>query len=193
VVQAALAVTVLLAFSRAILGFALAVAIRGATTPARRRLAWGLAGVLVVAMVALTLVNLTFTPARPWAPEVLPGPSPRHEATITSLETLARHPLLGSGPGSSPGWRGEIPFDAHLTPLNIAATLGLPALLGAVLVIVALWRARGRPTDRALWGMMAGLALDGMAQDIEDFRHVWVALGLVDAEREEATPGPTDA
>ena len=78
-------------------------------------------------------------------------------------------------------------FDAHLTPLNIAATLGLPALLGFLLVPIALWRARRRPTDRALWGMLAGLALDGLGQDVEDFRHVFVAFGLVDAERDEPT------
>jgi len=31
--------------------------------------------------------------------------------------------------------------------------------------------------------MLAGLALDGLGQDIEDFRHVWIALGLADAAR----------
>ncbi|MEE8218827.1 MAG: O-antigen ligase family protein [Vicinamibacteria bacterium] len=185
--QAALTVTILLTFSRAILGFALAAAIRGATTPARRRWAWGLAAVLVVVMIGLTVVNVTFTPARPWEPQVLPGPSPRLEAVTTSLDTLAGHPLLGTGPGSSPGWKGDLLFDAHLTPLNIAATLGLPALLGFLLVPVALWRARRRPVDRALWGMLAGLALDGLGQDAEDFRHLWVAFGLADAERDETT------
>jgi hypothetical protein len=107
----------------------------------------------------------------------------------TSSETLGEDPLFGSGPGSSPGRVDELAFDAHLTPLNIAATLGLPALLGFLLVPFALWRARRRPTDRALWGMLAGLGLDGLGQDIEDFRHVWVAFGLAGAERDET---PTD-
>jgi hypothetical protein len=185
VAQAALTVTILLTFSRAILGFALAAAIRSATTPTRRRWTWGLAAALVVMMVGLTLVNVTFTPARPWEPQVLDGPSARLGAVTTSLDTLVARPFLGTGPGSSPGWRGSQLFDAHLTPLNIAATLGLPALLGFLLIPVALWRARRRPTDRALWGMLAGLALDGLGQDVEDFRHVFVALGLVDAERDE--------
>ena len=185
VVQAALTVTILLTFSRAILGFALAAAIREATTPARRRAVWALAGVLVVAMMSLTVVNVTFRTDRPWQPQVLPGPSPRLEAVTSSLDTLTSHPLFGTGPGSSPGWsRGSV-FDAHLTPLNIAATLGLPALLGFLLVPFALWRARRRPTDRALWGMLAGLGLDSLGQDIEDFRHVWVALGLAAADRDE--------
>ena len=171
-------------YKRQILAFALAAAIRGAGTAPRRWLVKALAAVLVVAMVALTVVHVTFSPARPWAPQVRSGPSPRMEATATSLETLGLHPLLGTGPGSTPGRRGDEAFDAHLTPLNVAATLGLPALLGLLLVPVALWRARRRPTDRALWGVLAGLALDGLAQDVEDFRHLWVALGLADADRE---------
>jgi hypothetical protein len=186
VVQAALTVTVLLTFSRAILGFALAAAIRGASTPLRRKAVAALAVALVLAIAGLTLVNVTFTPARPWRLHVLPWPSVRLEATRTSLDTLAAYPVFGIGPGASPGRRGALPFDAHLTPLNVAATLGLPALVGFLLVPVALWRARRRPTERAIWGLLAGLALDGLAQDVEDFRHVWVAFGLADAEREDA-------
>jgi hypothetical protein len=184
-VRVALAVTVLLTTSRAILAFALAAAVRGATTPARRRFAGALAAVLVVVMLGLTVTNVTFSPLRPWELRVLPGPSPRLEAATTSLQTLAAHPLLGTGPGTSPGRRGNQPFDAHLTPLNVAATLGLPALLGLAFALFALWRARSRPTDLATWGMLAGLGLDGLGQDVEDFRHVWVALGLADAGRRD--------
>jgi hypothetical protein len=61
--------------------------------------------------------------------------------------------------------------------------MGLPALAGLVLLVAALWRARARPTDLATWGMLAGLSLDGLGQDVEDFRHVWVALGLADVSR----------
>jgi hypothetical protein len=190
-VQAALTVTVLLTLSRAIFGFTLAAAIREATTPARRRAVWVLAGVLVVAMVSLTVVNVTFRTDRPWQPQVLPDPSSRLEAATTSLDTLTTHPLLGTGPGSSPGKVGPLDFDAHLTPLNVAATLGLPALLGFLLIPVALWRARRRPTDRALWGMLAGLGLDALGQDVEDFRHLWIAFGLAAADRDETTPDPS--
>jgi len=66
----------------------------------------------------------------------------------------------------------------------VAATLGLPALAGLALAVWALWRARARPTDLATWGMLAGLGLDGLGQDVEDFRHVWVALGLADDGRD---------
>jgi hypothetical protein len=184
--RVALALTVLLTTSRAILGFGLAAAIRWATTPSRRRFAAALALVLVVVMAGLTVVNLTFSPLTPWDVHILPGPSPRLEAATTSFRTFLAHPVFGTGPGTSPGRRQQMPFDAHLTPLNVAATLGLPALLGLALVVLPLWRARSRPTDLATWGMLAGIGLDGLGQDIEDFRHVWIALGLADASRRDA-------
>ena len=183
VAQAALAVAVVLTTSRAILAFVLAAVFRRATTPPRRRAAWALAAALVAAMIALTLFNLTLYPLRPWDVRMLPGPSPRLEAAVTAFQTLLARPLFGAGPGTSPGLRGLLPFDAHFTPLNVAATLGLPALVGLALVVFALWRGRARPTDLATWGMLAGLGLDGLGQDVEDFRHVWVALGLADASR----------
>ncbi len=183
--QAALALTVVLTTSRALLGFLLAAAIRHASTPARRRLVAALALLLVAAMAALSIYNLALDPARPWEARLDPNPSARSLAARSSFDTLLRHPLFGSGPGSSPGFRGYEAFDAHLTPLNIAATLGLPALVGFLLTLAALWRARRRPTDAATWGMLAGLGLDGLGQDVEDFRHVWVALGIADAGRRE--------
>jgi hypothetical protein len=164
------------------------MAIRHATTPARRRFAWGLGAVLVLAMIGFTVVNLTFQPLRPWELQVRPGPSVRLQSATTSLETLAAHPVVGSGLGSSPGRRGSLAFDAHLTPLNVAATLGLPALAGLAFAVLCLWRARARPTDLATWGMLAGMALDGLGQDVEDFRHVWIALGLADAGRRDREP-----
>jgi hypothetical protein len=182
-VTLALAVTVVLTTARAILAFGLAAAIRHATTPARRRFAWGLGATLVVAMVALTVVNLTFQPLRPWELQLRPGRSVRLQSALTSSETLAAHPFFGSGLGSSPGRRGSLAFDAHFTPLNVAATLGLPALAGLGFAVFCLWRARARPTDLAIWGMLAGIGLDGLGQDVEDFRHVWIALGLADADR----------
>ncbi len=185
--QVALALTVVLTTSRAVLGFLLALAIRHATTPTRRRLTGALAVVLVVAMAALSTTNPVLNPLRFWEARLSPDPSARALAAATSLETLGRHPLFGTGPGSSPGFRRFEPFDAHLTPLNVAATLGLPALAGLLLAVLALWRARRRPTDAATWGMLAGLGLDGLGQDVEDFRHVWVALGLADAGRRGRT------
>lgn len=184
-VQVALAVTVLLTVSRAILAFALSAALRHASTTGRRRLAALLALATVLTFPALTLWNVQLDTSRPWAIGVAEQSSPRLQAARTSLEALARHPLFGLGPGSSVGSHAGHAMDAHLTPLNVAATLGLPALLALVLLVAALWRARARPTDRTTWGLLAGLGVDGLAQDVEDFRHVWIALGLADAGRQD--------
>jgi hypothetical protein len=185
--QAALAVTVVLTFSRAIFAFVLAAAIRAAATPAARRATRLLAAAAALAIATFTILHLTLDPVRPWTLELRAGPSPRLASVSTSLDTLLAHPLVGTGPGSSPGFRWPFEVDAHLTPVNVAATLGLPALAGLLLTVIALWRARARPTDRATWGMLAALGLDGLGQDVEDFRHVWVALGLADAGRADAT------
>ncbi len=184
----ALVVAVLLTFSRAILGFGLATLIRRASTPGRRRLAAAYAATSLGVVVALSAVHLSLDPARPLDARLLDHASPRSQAFVTAWAALRAHPWLGAGPGSSPGVMDGLPFDAHCTPLNVAATLGLLAFAGFALVPLALWRARGRPTDRATWGMLAGLALDGLAQDVEDFRHLWIAFGLADAGRANLKP-----
>ena len=107
------------------------------------------------------------------------------QAASTAIAALVRHPLFGTGLGTSPGQYRGVPFDAHCTPVNIAATLGLPALIAFSFIIASLWRRRTRPTDLAAWGGMAGLALDGLAQDVEDFRHVWVMIGLCGVRHEQ--------
>ncbi|MGH9938924.1 MAG: hypothetical protein ACREAM_22005, partial [Blastocatellia bacterium] len=38
-----------------------------------------------------------------------------------------------------------------------------------------------RPSDLAIWGGLAGLGLDALAQDVEDFHHLWVMIGLASA------------
>ena len=185
---AALAITVLLTFSRGVLGFVLALLISKAHTLGRRRLAglWAAASACVV--LVLTIWNLSINPARPFEARFESSDSSRHEAAASSLTTLVQHPVLGMGLGTHPAeYRGR-PFDSHCTPLNIAATLGLPALMSIAFLITALWRWRARPTELAIWGGLAGLALDGLAQDIEDFRHVWVMLGLAGA-----SVGPKDS
>jgi hypothetical protein len=178
---AALFITVCLTFSRGILGFALAAVIRGANTPFRRRVAAVCAVVCVGIMISLTVWSPSINPAHPLDLSFQSIDSSRYQAATSSLATLLRHPLFGSGLGTSPGEYHGAPFDSHLTPLNIAATLGLPALISFVFLITLLWQRRLRPTDLCVWGGLAGLALDGLAQDIEDFRHLWVMIGLAGA------------
>jgi hypothetical protein len=67
----------------------------------------------------------------------------------------------------------------------VAATLGIPAVGLLTLLVVVLWRGRRRPTPKATWSGLAGLGIDGLGQDIEHFRHLWVLLGIADAERRD--------
>jgi len=180
---AALLITVCLTFSRGIFGFALAAVIRGANTTFRRRVAAAFAVVCVGIVISLTVWNPSINPAHPLDLSFQSVDSSRYQAATSSLTTLLHHPLFGSGLGTSPGLYRGAPFDSHLTPLNIAATLGLPALISFVFQITIAWRRRLLPTDLCIWGGLAGLALDGLAQDIEDFRHLWVAIGLSGATR----------
>ena len=179
---AALWLTVLLTFSRGILAFGLAAAIRGANTHFRRVLASAFAAFCVVVIAALSVWNLEFDPSSPRTARFnIFTATSRWSALTSSFLTQVANPVSGSGPDTHPGRYLGIPFDAHLTPLNIAATLGLPALMAFACLCSMLWRGRHRPTDVAIWSGIAGLALDALAQDVEDFRHVWVIIGLADA------------
>jgi hypothetical protein len=110
---------------------------------------------------------------------VVPDPGNRREAFVTSLHTLEHHLLSGVGPGALPGVNAGTPFRAHFTPLNVAATLGLPALAALLAMLWLIWRSRRRPTELALWSAAAGIGLDGLVQDVDHFRHVWILLGLL--------------
>jgi len=83
-------------------------------------------------------------------------------------------------------------FRAYFTPLNVAATVRLPALMAMVAALVLLRRGQRRPIDVALWSGLAGLAIDGIGQDIDHFRHVWVLIGLAAASMEIQESGPAD-
>jgi hypothetical protein len=182
VTLAALWLTVFLTFSRGILGFMLAAAVRSGRAGKRRKLVWACAVVLFAVMVSMTFWRPVINPANPLDIRFEAAASSRYEAFTTSLQTVTAHPLSGSGPGTQPGSYNGTPFDAHCTPLNIAATLGLPALIAFIALLAAVWRKRSLATNLALWGGLAGLGLDAMAQDVEDFRHLWVIIGLADAE-----------
>jgi hypothetical protein len=177
-VLAALGLAALLTLSREALGFALAAALPRLRRPGWRGPVVAGAALAVLATVGLTAVNLTLDPTRPWAARVDPGPATRVETLTSALATVAAHPLLGAGPGAQTAQSRGRRMDAHLTPLNVAATLGLPALAGFLLIPAALWRDRPRPTDLATWGGLAGLGLTALAIDVEDFRHLWLLLGL---------------
>jgi hypothetical protein len=162
--QIGLGVLCLATVSRGFIGFLLAALIRlSAEMRGPRR------ALLPIAGAAVSLALLA---------ELTAGN--RHEAFSTSLMTLGDHLLFGVGPGALPGVNHlGAPFRAHFTPLNVAATLGLPALVALGATFWLLWRDRARPTDIALWSALAGIAIDGLANDIDHYRHLWILIGLL--------------
>ena len=192
--QGALFFVCAITFSRGLIGFVLAAVIRGSAR-LRGRARWIVpvaATALGLAIIGvLTAGRLHLNPSKPSTFSYsAPDPGNRREAFVSSLHTVGHHPLLGIGPGALPGLNLGEPFRAHFTPLNVAATLGVPALLALLAALFAIWRRRVRPTDVALWSAAAGIALDGLAQDIDHFRHVWVLLGLL---ARDASVAPTAA
>jgi O-antigen ligase len=199
IAQVILLVLVVVTVSRALMGFLVAAAIRFAVargTPAARNLAIGAVVVSLLVAATLTVGRLNIDPSAPTSASysVLDtSDSPRLAAVETSGETVGDRPLVGSGPGSLAGESEGAGIRAHLTPLNVAATLGLPALAALAFAIGAIWHQRRRPTNIAIWSGLAGLGIDSLSQDTEHFRHVWIMLGLADADRREDTPDPDSA
>jgi hypothetical protein len=182
--QILLAGIVLSTVSRAVISFAIAFAVREAsrrgTVRARRAsIAVLIGGITLLAL--LTVLPLSVDPLRPATTPA--GINGRLADIESAPSVIAEHPLLGKGPGSLTAvWHGD-PRRPHFTPLNVAATTGIPSLLALTALIVILWRRRSRPTNMAIWSGLLGLGLDGLVQDVDHFRHVWIMLGLADADR----------
>jgi hypothetical protein len=140
--------------------------------------------IAAVGLFALSLIPQTVNPVRPV--QAVDDANPRWRTMQTSAESVLHEPVLGAGPGAlTARYQGES-LRAHLTPLNVAATTGLPALLALLGLLYVLWRGRRRPTTIVLWVAAGALALDAFTQDAEHFRHVWILLGLLDADRQDA-------
>jgi O-antigen ligase len=192
--QVALAAVVVVTFSRAMIGFAAAIAIRAGYArrhSPRARLAAATVVIGAVAILAvLTVGRLQVDPATPSSASYdVPGPrNGRWDHIGDGLEAFAERPLTGEGPGALTSEFEGKSFRVHVTPLNVAATMGLPALAAITFLIVTLWRNRRRPTPIATWSGLAGLGIDGLTLDIEHFRNVWVLIGLADADRRPGEP-----
>lgn len=185
----AVLLTMPLTFSRGLLSLPVAVLVARADTRRGKLLAAGAAALVFFALAVLTLVPIDLDPTRFWEARLTPPHGPRRAALTTALATLAARPLVGCGPACHPGLIDGAPFDAHCTPVNLAATLGLPALAAfAGIVWSSCRRGQARPRNAALLGGCLALLLDGLAQDVEDFRHVWVLFGLTEASRARAEP-----
>jgi hypothetical protein len=186
-IQAALAATVALTFSRSILTFGLAALLPAALRRGRRGAA--VAGVLLVATTLgfFTVYDVRLDPTRPWTLSWTGASSPRAQAFTSAARTVAAHPWLGAGLGRAPALVDGAPFEAHCTPLDVAATLGLPALAAFVAMVVFLWK-RLAPRDPVLWSGLLALGLDGLTEDVADFRHLWVLFGLAASPRSATAP-----
>jgi hypothetical protein len=178
--QGALVLVAAATLSRSLLGVLAVLVVQWAAKRGQWRVAVAYLVAATSVLAVLSVGRLHLDPTRPLqASYTAPDPGNRREAAVTSWRTLRAHPVFGKGPGSYPGRNRGQPFRAHLTPLNIAATVGLAALAALAGLLLLLWRQRSRPTEIALWSGVIGLALDGLAQDIEHFRHVWLLLGLL--------------
>jgi hypothetical protein len=179
--QAAAVLVVVVTFSRALLALlALPWLVAGG-----RRARLTVLGVAAI-LFALTAVRVDVDPSRPWTAELSDWPSPRLVTFVTACDSLAAAPLFGVGPGVQPATLAGSPFHAHCTPLSVAASYGLPALLAFAVAVLGALRPGGDPFARAT---LAALLLDGLAIDVEDFRHFWLALGLAAARPPEVTSG----
>jgi hypothetical protein len=160
-----------------------------AITPAHTRTRDAVAIVVVLATIAVMLtvswLDIRLDPTRPWDMAIGSGTGTRWIHLNDALASVASHPF-GVGPGRPPTFNG---WDAHFTPINIAAILGKPAAVAFVLLFaIALVRAlrAARDGDATMRGVAAALVLfsfDALARDIEDQRALWVLIGLALVQR----------
>jgi O-antigen ligase len=193
---ALLGLTLALTLTRTLLAIAFAAALL-AGLRRRRPLLPILAGV-VLAGLAFASVRLHVHGAG-GALEVSGEPGIRWRIAASALHAASQHPLFGLGPGATParaGWpRAADPplgWDAHATPLDLAATLGIPALAAFFALFAfalrAAWRRRDEAPRRVVLCALAALAFDAATLDVADLRHTWVLFGLALAERDGDEP-----
>lgn len=173
--QIPLALLTLLAASRSAVSFAAAYLLRR-----------GVRTIAVLAAASALLVALTWAPAAPAA---------RRQAAQSSWQTFAASPWFGTGPGAHPGRARGVPFEAHLAPLNVAAQAGLPAACAiGLFFFLLLKRSPANSTwNKAIRSGIIAILLEGLANDIEDYRHLWLLAGLAPgAAGSPEEPGSAD-
>jgi hypothetical protein len=189
--QWAIPLVALLTLSRGALALAALIGVLWLYRRGHRWVAAVASGTAAVAMVVLSLAPQTINPARPGY--ALDDANPRARAIAGAARTVAEHPIVGIGPGALGAEYQGLGLRAHLTPLNVAATTGLPSALALLVLVWLLWRRRARPTDVVLWAGAGAVALDALAQDAEHFRHVWILLGVLYAAGPGAARDSGDA
>ena len=194
-VGAVLGLALVFTFSRTWIALGVAALVRYLAFGAARSRARDAAAVLVVlagvaVMLAVSWLHVVFDPSHPFDAALGDGAGTRWIHLNDALATIAEHPL-GVGAGRAATYNG---WDAHFTPVNIAAVIGIPAAVAFValvaLVLVRKIRAAraGDIAARALAAALFVFCLDALARDIEDQRALWVVLGLSLSRRFPSTP-----
>jgi uncharacterized membrane protein YbhN (UPF0104 family)/O-antigen ligase len=106
-----------------------------------------------------------------------------------SLELWRAHRWLGAGLGSFVEWRvatGQAPQVIHSIPIWLMAEMGLVGLVvvlaTSIFVVVRIWRTMVAESSRwalALLGVLACIAVDGLAHDLFYQRIFWFLLGVL--------------
>jgi len=190
--------TVALTLTRTLVAVGAGLLVWHALATGRRRAT--IAGVAALGLVLLLSMRLDVHGSG-GALAITSRPGIRWRIAASALDAVRANPLLGKGPAeraARAGWPGPddppSEWDAHDTALDIAATRGLPALLFYLAALVlAARQALGRertPLQVALLAALAATALDAVAVDVEDARHVWLLLALatVGAEQRQVIP-----
>jgi O-antigen ligase len=182
---ALLAITLLLTLTRTLLAVPVALLLPGLIGVEPRKIPRALA---IALLVALAIVSMRVDVHGRGEPGI------RWRIAGSALAHAAAHPLLGVGPAraaAQAGWPSAtdpvFDWDAHSTVLDVAATTGVPALLCLVallaLVLRSGWRAPREATQVALLCGLLATLFDAITVDVEDFRHLWLLLGLTSAQR----------
>ena len=119
--------------------------------------------------------------------------SDRRERWVDAVESFATAPVLGVGRGNNGFLRGVAPLagQAHNSYLSVLCELGLVGFAAYALLLLSVGLGvatgcprRGHPgrTPRlVLLAALLGVCMGGMTINIENYRGLWVLLGLMTA------------
>jgi O-antigen ligase len=180
-----------------------------------RRIGAGQVGIALVSVVVLLVTIVWFLGQHPYLLHRLsrtgsgdPNVTERLTLWRVAWEAFLMHPVFGIGYGQFPGYASSmhhiVAKVTHETYLSYAAELGVPGLVAFLWLLGAvvrdswrLTRSMGTRTARALFGFLVATAVQGLVNNVDQFRSLWIAVGMVAAlelrERAAAARAPTGA
>jgi len=107
-------------------------------------------------------------------------------------DAFVAHPVFGVGYGQFAGYASAThhlrALVTHETYLSVAAELGVPGLLVFLWLLGAVVRdsrrvrvATGSRIPRVLFGFLVATAVQGLVNNVDQFRSLWIAAGMVAA------------